>query len=69
MDDLATELSKNHLIYVITVSTKNFFIKKKNININNKMNPYKYDNIHYNTIFEGISNHDLNKYIDNIINF
>ena len=33
MDDLATELSKNHLIYVITVSTKNFFIKKKNINI------------------------------------
>ena len=45
------------------------FINKKNIIINNKNNPYKYDNIHYNTIFEGISNHDLNKYIDNIINF
>jgi hypothetical protein len=46
------------------------FINKKNIIINNKINPYKYDNnINYNTIFDGISNHDLNKYINNIVNF
>lgn len=33
MDDLAAELSKSYLIYVITASNKNFFIKNKNINI------------------------------------